>query len=136
MIRIRIYPLFFMGVCLMFACSCSKNIEVDNVFGGTDLHFPPVVTTAETTNITESTAISGGDIQSAGSTAITARGICWSDTTNFPTTSDTHIADASGAQNFRIMMSGLKSNTFYVVRAYATNSIGTGYGSGMSFTTK
>ena len=38
----------------------------------------PVLTTAPASNITASSATSGGDITSDGGSEITARGVCWS----------------------------------------------------------
>jgi uncharacterized protein (TIGR02145 family) len=61
--------------------------------------------------------------------------VCWS-TNQTPTISDNKTTDGTGAGNFVSSISGLTANTTYYVRAYATNSNGTAYGSVMSFTTQ
>lgn len=94
----------------------------------------PVLTTMAVTDITQTTAISGGEITSDGGATVTARGVCWSTSQN-PTISDSKTEDGTGAGSFTSSISGLVPNTGYYVRAYATNSAGTGYGSAMSFTT-
>ena len=65
---------------------------------------------------------------------MTARGICW-DTLHNPTISNSHTIDGSGIGMFTSYMTGLKPNTTYYVRAYATNSEGTAYGNEVTFTT-
>jgi hypothetical protein len=94
----------------------------------------PVLTTSEVININNTSATSGGTITSEGSGTVRSRGICWS--TNFdPTIADNKTSDGSGAGNFISNMTGLNEATTYYVRAYATNSGGTGYGMAMSFKT-
>jgi len=98
----------------------------------------PVVPTLFTNTITSigsTTAVSGGLTTSDGGSTITARGVCWS-TTSGPTTSlSTKTSDGTGAGSFTSNLSGLTATTTYYVRAYATNSTGTGYGQELSFTT-
>jgi hypothetical protein len=94
----------------------------------------PTVTTTGITAITSSTASSGGNVTSDGGTAVTARGVCWSITTG-PTINSSTTSDASGTGVFTSSLSGLAAGTTYYVRAYATNSVGTSYGSEISFTT-
>jgi uncharacterized protein (TIGR02145 family) len=94
----------------------------------------PVLTTTEVTEITQTTATSGGVISFDGGTAITERGICWSETQP-PEITDNKTNDGSGTGSYTSAIAGLKANTTYYIRAYATNSNGTGYGSVKSFTT-
>ena len=94
----------------------------------------PNVTTTAVTNITLTTAICGGIVNSDGGATVTTRGVCWS-TTHNPTTSDSHTTDGSGTGNFTSSITGLTAGTAYYVRAYATNSVGTAYGNEVSFTT-
>jgi hypothetical protein len=94
----------------------------------------PVITTTSATSITSSTAISGGNITSDGGGTITARGVCWSTTQN-PVASDNHTSDGAGTGSFTSSITNLIANTTYYVRAYATNAVGTSYGSQISFTT-
>lgn len=94
----------------------------------------PVVKTTEITEITKTTAKSGGVISSDGGITISARGVCWSTKEN-PTIDDNKAEDGTGADRFTSSITGLEPNTTYYVRAYATNSAGTSYGRDMSFTT-
>lgn len=98
----------------------------------------PVVTTTDVAVFSDTIATSGGDVLSDGGSPITARGICWNTLRN-PTTSasstDFYTSDGNGLGSFSSTMIIAKtdySKTFYV-RAYATNSIGTAYGSELSF---
>ena len=94
----------------------------------------PTVTTAAVTNITSTTATSGGNITSDGGSPITVRGVCWATTQN-PTAAGSHTTDGTGTGSFTSNITGLSPNTLYYVRAYATNAIGTAYGNEVSFTT-
>lgn len=94
----------------------------------------PTVSTSAVSNISQNTASYGGVVASDGGAAITARGVCWSESTN-PTTADAHSLDGSGTGVFISALNGLVLGTRYFVRAYAVNSIGTAYGAVDSFTT-
>ena len=94
----------------------------------------PVVSTSAVTNITVSTATCGGQVIGTGGSNVTARGVCWSISQN-PTINNSHTSDGSDIGSFTSQIVGLLSNTTYYVRAYATNSVGTGYGSEVAFTT-
>jgi hypothetical protein len=94
----------------------------------------PTVNTAATTSITANTALSGGTVTTAGGPSITARGVCWSTSTN-PVVTGNHTSDGTGVGVFASTISGLIQNTVYYVRAYATNIVGTSYGNEIRFTT-
>ena len=64
----------------------------------------------------------------------TDRGICWN-TDVAPTISNSKISCGSGLGSFTGNLTGLLGSTKYYVRAYATNSAGTGYGPQLVFTT-
>ena len=87
----------------------------------------PTIITTTISNITSTTALSGGNITSEGGAAVTARGVCWSTNAN-PTINNSLTTDGSGAGAFTSNISGLTANTTYYVRSYATNSAGTAYG--------
>jgi uncharacterized protein (TIGR02145 family) len=92
------------------------------------------ITTTEVTSITQTSAISGGNITSDGASQVTERGLCWS-TSLDPTLSNNKAYGGTGAGTFSITMTGLAGNTTYYVRAYAINSVGTAYGNQQSFKT-
>ena len=100
----------------------------------TDTVTLPSISTSPVTNITLTTATSGGDISSDGNAAVTARGVCWSTLSN-PAISDSKTSDGNGTGQFTSNIAGITSGTLYYVRAYATNSAGTAYGDEVSFTT-
>ncbi len=93
------------------------------------------LSTSSATNITATTATSGGSISFDGGSAITARGICWGTNAN-PTIDDSKTKDGNGIGSFTSILTGLTVNTSYYVRAYATNSLGTTYGAQKTFVTK
>lgn len=100
----------------------------------TQLPLAPSLTTRDIINITNATATSGGDISNDGGLNVTARGIVWSTSTS-PTLSDFKTTDGTGTGTYPSFLTGLSPGSTYFVRAYATNSIGTGYGNQLSFTT-
>ena len=96
--------------------------------------YAPSVSTEAVTDISENSARAGGNITSDGGADITARGLCWS-RNETPTISDNVTNDGTGTGSFATLMTSLEPNTKYYYRAYATNSVGTGYGPILSFTT-
>jgi len=96
---------------------------------------PTLAATTIVTNITGTTATSGGNVTNDGGAAITERGICYG-TSSLPTTANTKVIDPSpGVGVFVSNMTGLLSTTLYYVRSYAINSVGTAYGIQTSFFT-
>lgn len=93
----------------------------------------PTLSTIAVSAITITTAITGGNITSDGNATVTVRGVCWATTAN-PTIANTKTTDGAGAGAFTSNLSGLIASTTYHVRAYATNSVGTSYGSDLTFT--
>jgi hypothetical protein len=92
------------------------------------------VTTTAATSISASDAVSGGNVTCTGNTAVTARGVCWSTAAN-PVVTGNHTVNGSGPGIFTSQITGLSTSTVYHVRAYATNTSGTYYGSDIQFTT-
>ena len=94
----------------------------------------PVVTTSAIGSLTSTTAVGGGNVTSNGGASLTATGVCWS-TSSSPTISNSHTSDGTSTGVFVSNLSGMIGNTTYYARAFATNSVGTAYGSEISFTT-
>jgi len=92
------------------------------------------ITTATQANITTTSADLGGNITNNGGAPVTERGIVWATTSN-PTIANNKVSNGSSDGSFSKMIGSLPSNTTIHVRAYATNSAGTAYGSNISFTT-
>ena len=94
----------------------------------------PTVTTTAVTDITATTAKSGGNVTNNGGYDVTERGICWNTMGN-PDLKNQHTSNGSGNGSFISNMTDLTAGTTYYVRAYATNSKGIGYGNELTFTT-
>jgi len=99
-----------------------------------DCAVAPTVTTTSITSIKPLSATGGGNITSNGGASITAKGVCWSTSTS-PTTADSKTTDGTGTGTFISALTLTTCGQLYYVRAYATNSVGTSYGSQTSFTT-
>ena len=94
----------------------------------------PTVTTLSVSEITETSAVVGGEVISDGGAEVTSRGICWSVDSN-PTIENEKTVEGGGMGSFQSVLSNLSQNTTYYVRAYATNSEGTSYGEEVTFKT-
>ena len=124
--KIRITSLFGSLYILFsvfhFSCKDNNDNEV------------PTVSTSEITNIGASSATGGGNISSDGGAIITEKGVCWS-LDESPTVSDSKTIDGDGLGQFTSILTGLISGSTYYVKAFGTNSQGTGYGNAVSFET-
>ena len=107
----------------------------EKIFGTLDSIVIPTVTTASVTAILVQTTESGGNVTEWGGDTVKIRGICWN-TTGSPTIEDSYTDDGDGLGSFNSTLYPLAATTKYYVRAYATNSAGTGYGNEISFTTQ
>lgn len=89
----------------------------------------PQVNTLPASNISTNSVTCEGEVFSDGGAAVTERGIVWSTNQNPNIDNNQGITnEGSGLGNFLSEISGLNPGTTYWVRAYATNSEGTGYG--------
>jgi M6 family metalloprotease-like protein len=95
----------------------------------------PTLSTIPVSSITETTVITGGEIIAFGGAMITAKGVCWSTSTEPSITLDTKTLNGAGSNAFISNISGLKPGTTYHVRSFATSVAGTGYGPDVAFIT-
>ena len=102
--------------------------------GGEDTTGMPTLTTDTARYVTATTAVCGGNVTKDGGSKVTARGVCWS-TSSDPTIENSHHVVGSGCGIFYYKITGLEIGTTYYVRTYATNASGTIYGNQISFTT-
>ena len=95
----------------------------------------PTLFTTSISNLTTTTANSGGNITSDGGAPITSRGVVWSINPDPKISLHTKTSDGMGIGSFNSKPSNLIPNTTYYVKAYATNIMGTNYGSEIEFRT-
>jgi uncharacterized protein (TIGR02145 family) len=88
----------------------------------------PTVTTIPISDITSTTAKSGGIVTGDCGSVVTARGVVWSTSPNPTISLTTKTTNGSGIGSFTSGLTGLTPNTTYYVKAYATNEFGIGYG--------
>jgi|GEM_PF-2428180 len=96
----------------------------------------PKLITGNAINISQTTADIIGTISSLGLGSILKYGHCYSTLPN-PTINDkkTDLGTTSSVGQFTSSLTGLLGNTTYYIRAYAINSLGTGYSTQVTFTT-
>ena len=126
---------------ILFCSDCGTSGEMQlyngrsfvNIVGGTAQFALPVISsTTGAYSITTSSAISGGVITSDGGASITARGLVWGTSAGSSTFS---ITTGTGTGTFTSSITGLTSGINYYIRAFATNSVGTKYGSEITLNT-
>lgn len=95
---------------------------------------PTVTTTTAFVNSSQCSAQLGGNVSNDGGSAVTARGVCYSTTYSTPTIDNSTVTNnGTGTGSFTSQLDHLSQGTTYYYRAYATNSLGTSYGSTYSF---
>lgn len=103
---------------------------------GSGVNSAPTVTTGTATSVTTTTASVGGAVTNNGCSALTAYGIEYSTSNNFPTGSGTQVLSSNiTGGNFTSVLTGLSASTTYYYRAFATNGGGASYGLQQSFIT-
>lgn len=94
----------------------------------------PSLTTTAASSININGFTTGGNVSSDGGNLVIYRGICWSTSAN-PTINDNRILSGTGTGTFTLTVSNLNASTTYYVRAFATNSAGTAYGTQQTIST-
>lgn len=91
----------------------------------------PAVVTALVSEITPQSMVVKGIILTDGGAEVTACGFCWS-TSQHPTINDSKTIATRDQGGFSSLIIGLTPKTTYYIRSYATNVVGTAYGSEVS----
>jgi len=94
----------------------------------------PRVSTSGYNYLTETSVQVNGNVTDEGGGVVSDRGVCWSKSPD-PEITDSVTPDGSGAGSYTSVITGLRCNTRYYARAYATNSAGTSYGEQLDFKT-
>ena len=93
---------------------------------------------AMTTNYVDNIGGTGATIHCSvvcnNGATVTDYGMCWNTTGN-PTIGDQKQMAVLGTEDYEVTLTGLTPTTTYYVRAYAINSVGTGYGDVVIFVT-
>jgi hypothetical protein len=95
----------------------------------------PVVVTGNYNNLLPTSVDFTGSITNDGGSFVKQRGFCWSSSIQIPTINNDTVESGVGAGSFSGIIPGLKNQTLYYVRAFASNGNGTGYGSTLAVTT-
>ena len=122
----NLIAIFVLVLTIIFNCiiACKKSSQT----------FPTLTTTPANT-ITSGTSLCGGNITNDVGAAIIAKGVCWDTSINPTIALNTKTTNGTGTAGYTTLITGLRSNTTYYARAYATNSVGTAYGNQITFTT-
>jgi uncharacterized protein (TIGR02145 family) len=87
-------------------------------------------------SLVASTTVSvSASITAVGIPAYTVRGVCYGTSANPTVGNSKQEVTGTGTGSYSAALSGLTANTTYYIRAYATNAVGTEYGTVSSFTT-
>ncbi len=125
---------YYFNVIVKDAAGNKSAYTMKSVTTSIPANAPTVTTNTIPSNVTTTGATVGGYVTADGGAIVTERGIVYATTAN-PTTSNSKITITGTTGTFTADLSGLNPNTTYHYRAYATNSVGTSYGSDQTFTT-
>ena len=117
---------------LVLICFVASITTLQSCLKEADL---PTLTTTEVSNIKTQSASSGGIVIDNGGAEVHARGVCWG-TADKPTIANSKKFNSKGTRSFDCLLFGLTPDSYYHVRAFATNREGTAYGNEVHFTTK
>jgi len=123
----KVNPVFLIALLTagIFA-GCSKDLEEASM---------PDVETLIISNISETSAVTGGIVTDDGNAFITDRGVCWDVNPQPDISLATKNSSGRDKGTFESELTNLTPGQTYYVRAYATNSEGTSYGNELVFQT-
>jgi uncharacterized protein (TIGR02145 family) len=131
------YKLILALLTITFMISCSKDnttftpsLPIINT-----MKLSEIERTCNINNVCSSSVKGGGIVISDGGAIIIEYGLCYS-THKTPTIADRKYVVGSGKNTFTCTLPGLNSDSTYFVRAYATTTVGTGYGNVVVFNPK
>lgn len=115
---------------IIAATGCKKGTDNPTIT-------PVVVTDPVISNLTPTSATSGGFLTNFVSNSLTEYGVCWSAVNQNPSTSDSKVSYTTiNAIQFEAQVTGLLANTSYYLRGYCINKQGNiAYGNIITFKT-
>jgi hypothetical protein len=125
LLLMKIQTLALLGPIFLYSVSGMAQVQCIDA---------PSVSTDSVVGISSSGATVHGRVSSDGGTRVRERGACYGTSTG-PTIGTNRANSGSDTGSYTVSLSGLNASTVYYLRAYATNSVGTGYGNQVSFTT-
>jgi hypothetical protein len=114
--------------------SVGEGVSVIENFVSDGTPVIPTVITNVPANPASTTATAGGQITDNGGRTITRRGVVYGETSGGPYTGDVYDG-LTTVGNFLLTLTPLNTATTYYFKAYAINSVGTGFGTEESFVT-
>ena len=128
-----IAPIVLM-TAMCFAAGCKKN---DNSGSGNNgnVDNDVRVTTYTPQEVTQTSAVCGGDAIAVQGLSLTELGVCWSKVQN-PTVANVHLFTSNWNEPFICTISSLEPGTKYYVRAYALRGLEYYYGNENTITTE
>ncbi len=111
---------------MCFVAGCNKPENKDD-----DVR----VTTYTPQDVTQTSAVCGGDVIVTQGLSLSELGVCWSTSSN-PTAEDSHLSTSNWSEPYVCSITGLDPGTKYHVRAYALRGLEYYYGDDKSFTTE
>jgi len=117
----------------IIGCKKADNSSSDNNGGGAGSE-DVRVTTYNPQNVSNTSAVCGGDVIVVQGLSLTEIGVCWNTTGN-PVASENHLSTEVWNEPFVCTITGLEPETRYFVRAYALRGLEYYYGEVKSFTT-
>jgi uncharacterized protein (TIGR02145 family) len=123
------------GIGAVLTVHNNLNVEGNIGYTGEVTMIAPEIGTIDAFNISNTSAMVMCDIISNGGAAVIVSGVCWSTSPGPTVDLATKTIDGTSEGQYTSVITGLTENTTYYVRAYATNSNGTGYGVEMMFAT-
>lgn len=114
----------FQGAEQMISVRCIKDDTIQD----------PLIETSGITEITQESAMSGGNVLFDGGYPVISKGVCYGYFPN-PGLSDFSTNEGTGTGEFTSTLTGLFPSTTYFVRAYVTTAAGTFFGQEFSFIT-
>jgi hypothetical protein len=121
---------------LSYVVAASDGETQTYVVTVTKVQGAPVLSSCGIGTIGIDSAVATCEITSSGGATITASGVCWGTSSDPTVTSNSFSTDgAAAAASYQSSITGLAPGTLYYARAYATNSVGTSYGSQTTFRT-